>query len=246
VTRARAPHRSTYLAAGQILRRRAARGPLTPGPSPANCAGEGSTHRMPWHPFPSARPALRAHPSPEVGGGVGRPREERAKRRPGERAPAARTIADAIIVFDRHATTRVGPSRSTRLAAKRALRRRAARGPLTPGPSPANCAGEGSTHRMPRHPCPSARGTPRAPLPRSWGRGRPQSRGTSEKAAGGEGPRGARLCRSFNPTHSAPLSPHSRTHALTHSRTHTLTYSRTSRPTACFRCGSRSPCWAPG
>jgi hypothetical protein len=91
--------------------RRASRRALTPGPSPANCAGEGrirSRYGKVGVPFslphavcgvgpgrgapasriqsseaPRSRPN---HPSPEVGGGVARRREERAKGRAGERA----------------------------------------------------------------------------------------------------------------------------------------------------------------
>jgi hypothetical protein len=156
---------------------------------------------------PSA-PDRPRHPSPEVGGGVGRRREERAKRRPGERAPrGARDIEPAPNSF--------GSASLPAIGVRSGMMRRGGGAPLS-RPLPHKLRG-GEVTRAATFAAgarPQCAGPAPPPLPRSWGRGRSPSRGTSEKAAGGEGsPRRARSSILLR-TRSAP---HPRTHALTHS-----------------------------
>ncbi len=89
-----------------------------------------------------------------------------------------------------------------------------AEGPLPPGPPPPLRGQEGGELRRlsaQRH-----RFRPRKqPLSRSWGRGRPPSRGTSEKAAGGEGSR--RTATGIHPAGSFPLIHHPRSISINQS-----------------------------
>src|SRR5690349_11755181 len=87
-------------------------------------------------------------------------------------------------------------------------------------PSPANCAGRGGELTPPERPDQRQEPSPTLPLPRSWGRGRRPSRGTSEKAVGGEGPpvaqrRANPVVRSnqLAPTHRPALPPPHRVRA---------------------------------
>src|SRR5688572_25933109 len=79
--------------------------------------------------------------------------------------------------------------------------------------------GEGGARRS-RHTILDTLNHPAPPLPRSWGRGRPPSRGTSETPGGGEGPRR----RSENPA-AVPLHPFTRSpcHPFTLSPVHPVT-----------------------
>jgi hypothetical protein len=82
---------------GQCLSRHDRRSAPQFSPSPRGTSGEGAGGRGPRgrSAMPVAEPHTvpHANPSPEVGGGVGRRREERAKRRPGERARVAQRRA---------------------------------------------------------------------------------------------------------------------------------------------------------
>jgi hypothetical protein len=119
-----------------------------------------------------------------------------------------------------------------------------------PGPLPARSSRRGGEPR-PAMRRPERTSGCLAPLPRSWGRGRPPLRGTSKKAVGGEGSR--RSARQSAPTLDIFALPHSRTPALTHfpnaearpenrRRVHDIG-DRMRRPTRGCVCGGE-PSWA--
>jgi hypothetical protein len=170
--------------------RRASREPLTPGPTPANCAGEGRIRSRYDRLLPFSLPhavcgrrggersppsrgpseALRTfpnHPSPEVGGGVARRREERAKGRAGERASreAGRGGKPS------HAVTRPQPSRTRRPHQTRSL-----------SPLPRTLRERVASHGEP------GEGSLRKTPPPGLGEGSPAVARNERKAGRGRGP----------------------------------------------------------
>jgi hypothetical protein len=110
-------------------------------------------------------------------------------------------------------------------------------------PSPTQFVGEGpgmGGARPSLHSSRSALILPNAPLPRSWGRGRPPLRGTSKRPGGGEGPRGRSENPAVFPTTKTGRTPHRvRPARVTVSPLHRLTPGGTS-PTGPAACSSRA------
>ena len=158
--------RTLIMAFGSLAAGRCSR----PGPSRLRAAA-----RRVWTDF---RPLPKRVTEPE-GGGSPATDERQRQQRPLRGAPPPappRTLR--------------GRGENCRGAGRRVDRAGSSRPPL-PRPLPPARGGRGELqHPRGRHCCGGLRSRQRRSR-RSWGRGRPPSRGTSEKAAGGEGPRRA-------------------------------------------------------